>query len=126
LVLMTVSMGVYTVAAAISQYTLVKPYVTEIAVATAKLQIESLSFVYDSTSNRYTSVAVTVRNTDTVQLTGTVYVYLYDATNTNVATGTYAGSFASGTTTTVTVTLTWTAGKTVTDLAAGRAVVQQT
>jgi hypothetical protein len=63
MVLMTVSMGVFAVSGAILQYTLIKPYVMDIAVVGSKLVVDSFSLTYDPPTNRYANCTVQVRST---------------------------------------------------------------
>ena len=58
LVLMTVSMGAYTVSAAILQYTLIKPYVMDIAVVSSQLVVNSFALNYKPSANQYANCTV--------------------------------------------------------------------
>ena len=125
LALMTVSMSVFAVSGAIMQYTLIKPYVMDIAVVGSKLVVDSFILNYDPATNQYSNCAVQIRNTHTSDLTGTVYVYLYNGTQVNIASGQYSGTFSAGSVQTLTIPLTWISGMTVVNVTGGRAAVQQ-
>jgi len=125
LVLMTISMFVFAVSGAILQYTLIKPYVMDIAVVGSKLVIDGFSLTYDPPTNRYPNCTVQVRNTHTSDLTGTVFVYLYNGTKVNIASGSYIGTFAPGVRT-VTITLIWLSEKSAGDVNSGRVAIAQT
>jgi len=124
MVLMTVSMSVYTVSSAILQYTLVKPFVMDIAVAGSKLTVDGFSLTYDPQTNRYTNCTVQVHNYGSGSLAGMVYVTLYNGTKFNIASGQCNGSFIG--VRTVTIPLVWAGGKTAVEVIGGRVSVQQT
>ena len=126
LALMTVSMSVFAVSGAIMQYTLIKPYVMDIAVVGSKLVVDSFILNYDPATNQYSNCTVQIRNTHTSDLTGTVYVYLYNGTKFNIASGQAEYTFSAGTVRTLTIPLTWVSGKTAEDVMGGRVAVQQT
>jgi len=126
LALMTVSMSVFAVSGAIMQYTLIKPYVMDIAVVGSKLVVDSFILNYDPATNQYSNCTVQIRNTHTSDLTGTVYVYLYNGTKFNSASGQAEYTFSAGTVRTLTIPLTWVSGKTAEDVMGGRVAVQQT
>jgi hypothetical protein len=126
LIIATIGMFAFTVGAAITTYTVVKPYVVTLAVSNSQLQVETLDFntYYDPPTNRWNQVRVTVKNYDTAARSGTIYVYLYDSGGTQIASGTQGtGTIGGGSQADLTVTLSWNTGKTVADVASGRVTV---
>jgi len=126
MVLMTISMSAFAVSGAILQYTLIKPYVMNVAVVGSKLVVDSFILTYDPPINRYANCTVQVRSTSSTDLTGTVNVYLYNVAQVSIATGQYSGTFVAAGVRTLTIPLTWFLNANATDVASGRVVVQQT
>lgn len=111
---------------AVTNYTIVKPVVVELASSPPDLTIEGANFTYDPASNRYTSIQVDVRNPTSGAITASVSVYLYNSAGTQVSSGSYTGvSIPAATTSTISVTLTWTGTYNVTDFDTGKIVVVQ-
>jgi len=125
-ILFVISVGI-TYAASITTYNLVKPWITTITTTAPDLQIDNLTFNYDVNSNQYTSVDISVHNYGGSPKTGTVYIKLYNSVPTEIASGSAStGSVNAGATVVVSVSLSWSAGKTVSDLQSGRAVIVPT
>ncbi|MGB9774608.1 MAG: hypothetical protein ACPL4I_11395 [Bacteroidota bacterium] len=118
LALLVFSMFAFTVSSAIQGYTLIKPFVVEIITQPSKLTIESVSFEYNASVNRYASCNVTVNNTATASFSGSVTVQLIDAAKVNIAFGQQTMQFQSGLTT-LQVPLVWVENKTASDVAGG-------
>lgn len=118
LALLVFSMFAFTVSSAIQGYTLIKPFVVEIITQPSKLTIESVSFEYNASVNRYASCNVTVNNTATASFSGSVTVQLIDAAKVNIAVGQQTMQFQSGLTT-LQVPLVWVENKTASDVAGG-------
>lgn len=128
LIALAASMFVFTVSAAVTEYTIVKPYVVTISTAPQSLKIDELDFgsYYDPETNTYTSCKVTVRNYGGTEKSGTIYVYLFDSTGTEIAHGNAStGTVAAGITVLKEASLAWVSGNTVDDIASGRAVVAE-
>lgn len=103
-------------------YTLTKPYTLTITTASSPLSIESISFNYDPSQNRWTTCNMQISNSN-MSATATVYVYLKNSAGANVAQGQLTQTFPTGTTA-ITVSLSWTGSYTADDVASGYAVIQ--
>jgi hypothetical protein len=123
LVLLTLSMFVFTVTAAITSYVLFKPYVVGIIMSNSLVQVKSLSFSYNQTSARWNIATVEIINNDTIARSGTIGVFLYDSSSTIASgTATYT-NLGSNSIVSISITLSWTSGKNVTDITSGKVVV---
>jgi|GEM_PF-2773104 len=116
--LLVASMFAFTVSSAIQGYTLFKPFIVEIVVQPSKLTVESVTFEYNASVNRYASCNVTVNNTASSDFNGSVTVQLYDAAKVNIASGQQTMLFHSGLTA-LQVPLVWVENKTASNVAGG-------
>ena len=112
------------IAASLTAVTITKPLVVEINVQEPSLQATDIQFNFNATSMLYDSVDITIEKIGGGLYSAKITVTLVDAANATVASGSVTVSnYSSGST--VTIVLSWEDGKTVTDVAGGRIVIEQ-
>jgi len=120
-----VSAVTFAVAAAMTEYAFIKPFVTDLVFAQPNLKTEELAFNFDPANVTYPSLRVTVKNCGSQSASGTIHVYLYDSGVTRIATGQTSVNLAAGDSATVTVALSWSQGKNTVDVTSGKIVIKE-
>jgi len=113
------------IAASLTTVTITKPLVIEINVQEPTVQATDIQFNFNASSMQYESCSITIEKIGGGLYSAQITVTLVDAANATVASGSVTVSnYSSGST--INVSLSWENGKTVTDVAGGRIVVEQT
>lgn len=124
IIIVVASSVTFTVAAAMTEYAFIKPYVANAVFQEPNLKTEDVTFTFDATQVIYPNVQLTVKNYGTASATATIHVYLYEGGNT-IASGQGGITVDADATNTVTVGLSWSSGKNATNVESSRIVVKE-
>lgn len=123
-VVLAVTSVAFSVVMAVQSFHVKLPVIGDIQFEPSQLNIEAMSFTYNSTTMRYIDASVTVKNLAGTQQNAKIEIWLYDVTETEIAYGWNEQTIAA-TSTQVNVILIWTDPYTVANVSRGVIQVQQ-
>lgn len=125
---LTLSMFVFVVSSAMTDYKLIKPLIMGVQPEPAEVKIVVLDFnsYFDVSTSTYKNVSIALRYTTqtNVTVTATVTVQIFDVYNNNIALGQKPYTIGPNVTVFDVIPLEWEPGKTVVDFASAKVTVQ--